>query len=255
MNLNNIIQYNPEWFDLAVLPSGIDKQILKETIIFRCGLLTPVYGQPDLFQKFVGHWFAKQYNNIEKLISLYAAEYDPLRNYDRTEELHREYEDNGQDQDKLTHGKQTTNNLTQTDNHTQTNNLTRTDNLTEGHTGHDDTERTTSAMNEITYQPDNKEVLTHGESITNTGTETNTGTIGNSGTVTNTGTITDSGIDTTDRKIDHDGFEDHENHVYGNIGVTTSQQMWIQENELLRDHNIYDEIARLFESEMMLGVY
>ena len=52
-----------------------------------------------------------------------------------------------------------------------------------------------------------------------------------------------------------DGSEDHENHVYGNIGVTTSQQMWIQENELLRDHNIYDEIARLFESEMMLGVY
>lgn len=219
MNLNNIIQYNPDWFELAVLPSGIDKQTLKETIIFRCGLLTPVYGEPDLFQKFVGHWFAKQYNNIERLISLYAAQYDPLRNYDRTEELHREYEDNGQDQDKLTHGKQVSNNLS------------------EGHTGTDTTERTTSAMNESTYQPDNKEQLTHGE------------------TISNTGTITNSGIDTTDKKIDHDGFEDHENHVYGNIGVTTSQQMWIQENELLREHNIYDEIAILFENEMMLGVY
>ena len=207
MNLNNIIQYNPDWFELAVLPSGIDKQTLKETIIFRCGLLTPVYGEPDLFQKFVGHWFAKQYNNIERLISLYAAEYDPLRNYDRTEEY------DGTDTDRLQHGKVTTNNLS------------------EGHTGTDQTDRKTSAMNESTYQPDNHEDLTHGE------------------TITNTGTVTDSGTDVTTKTINHD------NHIYGNIGVTTSQQMWIQENELLRDHNIYNEIAILFENEMMLGVY
>lgn len=207
MNLNNIIQYNPDWFELAVLPSGIDKQTLKETIIFRCGLLTPIYGEPGLFEKFVGHWFAKQYNNIERLISLYAAEYDPLRNYDRTEEY------DGTDTDRLQHGKVTTNNLS------------------EGHTGTDQTERQTSAMNEITYQPDNHEDLIHGE------------------TITNTGTVTDSGTDVTTKTINHD------NHIYGNIGVTTSQQMWIQENELLRDHNIYNEIAILFENEMMLGVY
>lgn len=207
MNLNNIIQFNSEWFDGVVLPSGIDKQLLKETIIFRCGLLTPVYGEPDLFQKFTSHWFAKEYVNIEKLIALYDENYEPLRNYDRTEEL------TGRDTDLLQHGKVVTNNLS------------------EGHSGTDQTERKTSAMNEVTYQPDNHEDLTHGETISNTGT------VSNSGTDTNTKTT------------------NHSNHIYGNIGVTTSQHMWIEENELRREHNIYNEIAVLYENEMMLGVY
>ena len=137
MNFNNIIQYNEHWFDDVTLPTGIDRDLMKQNIILKCGLLQPLYGEPDLFQKFIGFWFAKKYWNIEKLIALFAKEYDPLENYNRTEELHREYEDNGQDQDKLT------------------NDLTRTDNLSEAHTGTDATERKTSAMNESTYQPDN----------------------------------------------------------------------------------------------------
>ena len=207
MNFNNIIQYNEHWFDDVTLPTGIDRDLMKQNIILKCGLLQPLYGEPDLFQKFIGFWFAKKYWNIEKLIALFAKEYDPLENYNRTEDLHREYEDNGADQDKLTN------------------------NLSEGHTGTDETERKTSAMNESTYQPDNSEEFTHGEVISNTGTAT------------------------TDKKIDHDGFEDAENHVYGNIGVTTSQQMWIQEKDLVNDNNIYDIITLWLMDDLFIGVY
>lgn len=53
----------------------------------------------------------------------------------------------------------------------------------------------------------------------------------------------------------HDDTYITRNHLYGNIGVTTSQTMVKDEIELRKLYNIYDIIANQFLSEFMVGVY
>lgn len=51
-----------------------------------------------------------------------------------------------------------------------------------------------------------------------------------------------------------DGKTVHEGHLYGNIGVTTSQQMAKEEYEIAL-FNIYEQIADLFVKEFCIPVY
>lgn len=51
-----------------------------------------------------------------------------------------------------------------------------------------------------------------------------------------------------------DGKTHHEGHLYGNIGVTTSQQMLESEYEVAK-FNIYEQIADLFIKEFCICVY
>lgn len=83
------------------------------------------------------------------------------------------------------------------------------------------TEDTVSAYNATTYQPDSKS--------DSTGSTTNAGT--------------------SDRELKHSA------HLYGNIGVTTSQEMLRAEVELRVNINVYDVIADSFYKEFCLYTY
>ena len=65
--------------------------------------------------------------------------------------------------------------------------------------------------------------------------------------------ITDSSTDSNGSSV-LDGLTHHEGHLYGNIGVTTSQQMLESEYEVAR-FNIYEQIADLFIKEFCICVY
>ena len=71
-------------------------------------------------------------------------------------------------------------------------------------------------------------------------------TIHNTGTDKSDSTNKSTGNEKTD--VTHDG------HLYGNIGVTTSQQMLRDELDISR-WNIYDEIAKCFARELIIPVY
>ena len=47
----------------------------------------------------------------------------------------------------------------------------------------------------------------------------------------------------------------HKAHLYGNIGVTTSVQMWSEEIRARMQYNLYDAAARLFANELLIGIY
>lgn len=81
------------------------------------------------------------------------------------------------------------------------------------------TEGKISAFNESTYQPDNK-------------SDSNGSASGE-----------------TSSNIEHKG------HLYGNIGVTTSQQMILAELGLREANNIYDVIAALFAKDLLLYIW
>ncbi len=72
--------------------------------------------------------------------------------------------------------------------------------------------------------------------------------------------FSNKGQDDTKSKTDSngtsvlDGKTHHEGNVYGNIGVTTSQQMLEAEYEVSR-FNIYEQIADLFIKEFCICVY
>ena len=78
------------------------------------------------------------------------------------------------------------------------------------------------------------------------------------GTVTNTGTQRNAGTETGSVSNNENGTDDYTNthkaRLFGNIGVTTSQQMLQSEFDIAR-WNMYEHIADLFASEFCIMVY
>lgn len=96
---------------------------------------------------------------------------------------------------------------------------------------------------------------THDMSHTHTGYEKNTFTHGE--------TLKDSGDITETRDLNNSGSDIHtgtdkvtiKNNTSGNIGVMSSQQMWIQEYELLPRMNIVDYVTESFKQKFCLMIY
>ena len=65
---------------------------------------------------------------------------------------------------------------------------------------------------------------------------------------------TDEGTSKTETSATIDNDKEHDGHIHGNIGVTTSQQMLISELDL-GYWNIYEKITDLFLTEFVLPVY
>lgn len=252
MNLNNLIQYCrefelPDPLEGIYVPAPINPEAVRSAIIVRCGLLTPVYGEPDLFRQTVKDWFFYKQWTFHHLIKIIEAEYSPIENFDRYED----YTDSnngeisrskkGQDNNTGGYTNQESGKDSTSNNGGSTDNINRTE----------ITENTISADNSSTYQPDNKSTKTTNETDTN---------IHNDDTVVNYGKkLTNTHTDTTKREEDeltkNVGDSHHVGHLHGNIGVTTNQQMIEQELELLRHFDIYKFIADEFEKENMLMIY
>ena len=302
IGLENYLNPERSVFDNMVLPAGIDKDTLIGSIIMRCQEFELLYSDPDFMISLVNVWSRKHYRTFDKWVKALEIEYDPLFNYDRTEE----YTDTHTGKyDKSIDGTVSgsnsrsedftrTDNLSQSDDHTRTDNLTqsddhtRTDNLTqsEDHTRTDNlastndvtTTNTVSAYNSSAYEPKDQQVVDQDTSNTgtqrNAGTTTNTGTQRNAGTTTNTGTQRDAGTTTntgtqrnagtasdtfgntnnTDEEGNDSWTNIHKARLYGNIGVTTSQQMLQSELDIAR-WNLYEHIADLFCTEFCIMVY
>lgn len=94
-------------------------------------------------------------------------------------------------------------------------------------TGRNDsaTENKVSAFNESAYQPDSQTTVGSGGSYSNTNTER------------------------VDRGLTHDA------HLYGNIGVTTSQKMMEEELKIRLENRIYDIMGDVFAQELLILVY
>ena len=93
-------------------------------------------------------------------------------------------------------------------------------------------ENTISADNSGSYQPQDKNV-----------TDT-TGTAQNVDEKSNT-------------KTDSEGERElkHKAHLYGNIGVTTSVDMWSQEVRGRMQYGLYNAACRLFANDLLIGIY
>lgn len=73
-------------FKDAVFPDDIDKSLVIDTIMLMYGELEPLYKDADFMQMAVTSWAAKWYHAFDRWSIALSEDYDPLHNYDRTEE-------------------------------------------------------------------------------------------------------------------------------------------------------------------------
>ena len=231
---------NPEQslFDKMTLPEDIDKDTLIGSILMRCQEFELLYSDPYFMQDAISIWSRKNYRTFDKWVKALNIEYDPLYNYDRTEEYTDTHSGQfGKSNSGTTSGSSDytrTDNLSQADDHTRTDNLSST--LTHSEKAFNDANLVTSAQ----------------DSTSDSGTQRMAGTVSNTGTQRNAGTESGS---VSNNENGTDSYTNiHNARLFGNIGIVTSQQMLQSELDIAR-WNMYEHIADLFCQEFCVMVY
>lgn len=216
-------------FDGITLPddSPIDRNILINTIMEKCGLNIPMYADPNVMRSAITIWSARNQYTFVHVGKILDAVYSPIENKDYYEDITRTGDNSGD----------ASNTITKTDSDQMQTSKTTT------HSGTDTTtdEDTTSAYNVSTYQNNNKSVteLEHGEQISDVGS----GTVVKNTNSTNTTHTQGAENETTT------------SHQHGNIGVSTFFDIQRGEYQLIAEYNPYSFIAGLFENELTLYIY
>lgn len=177
---------NEDLFKNMILPDGIDRETLIDTILEQCAEFEAVYPNFEYLQFSIGTWSKRWKRTFTKWVDALNLKYDPLNNYDRTEEW----------------------------SETDTGKATSTD---KGNSQND---------NYVTaYNSDNlrQQSRTLAETA---GTQT---------------------AESTNENV-------KKGRAYGNIGVTTSQQMLEAELEIDR-FNLIQQITDIFKQEFCILVY
>ncbi len=235
MTMIGLYNYDPTLFDGADFPEGINKDLAVETIMLRCGESPALFQSAPFMKMKISNTARKWYNNIEHMLSAIETEYNPIYNYDRFEEWH---------DDDVKKESNTTLITTETESN-------ETNNIESDKTGSssDNVSKTTvnevSAFNSSEYQPSDKTTET-GEN----GSENEENIITES-----INKQTGAGETNSSHTYKTDNDSDHRGHMYGNIGVTTSQEMLESEFALRQKINIYDVIAEIFFKERCIYFY
>ena len=207
--------------------SPLDRDILINSIIERCGLNIPLYADPYVMTSAINLWSAKNQYTFKHVGKIYNAEYSPIENKDLYSET---IEDKSRDLTDDTNGSNKKKDIL------TANNLTT-------HSGTDNTtvENATSAYNNTSYQPDSKETsyYNHGEKVDNKGNSTH-----------------DINTDiTNNKKVKETEGTKTIIREHGNVGITSNTQLQFEDYDLISKFNPYTFIAGLFENELTLFIY
>ena len=227
LTLNNLLTYDDSLFNQIVLPLGVDKQLLLDTIARNYGEMHVIYPDWPVMRYCTSSWFASHEKQIADLYRVYIVDYNPIWNKDGTIEETR------------------TPNLTET----RTPDLTdeRSPDITRGMTyGKISTE---SGNRTQQYEGFNSSAMQDVSKELPAGVVTDSGS--DTGTETGTETVTHTGSDTTK----HTGTETTVRRETGNIGLTTTQAMITDEVKLKRTYSFYDLIAKMYASEFCVMIY
>lgn len=247
MTFQNLIDYcqwqNIDIFADCSVPAPFDISLVKDNIMRRCGLLTPVYGEPEVFKALTKMWFDSNQWNFEHLAKVFNASYSPIENVYESD--HWTEKNTGTDKRAL--GGSDTDTLSGEDTftHGEKHTLSGSDTTTNGVS----TEHQVSAYNSAAYQADSKDInsgdlkTTYGKVDTASGTDK-----------TGYGKVDTLAYGKTD-DFTHGHNVTYDRLRHGNIGLTTNNQLINQELDMLEKFNPYDWIAAKFERENFLQLY
>ena len=218
LSLIGLYQWNNGLFETMAIPDGFtneQKDLLINAILLECGELEVIYPNYDFMKFAIEAWSHKELPTWQRIYNASLLEYNPIENYNRTEET--TIVDDGSD----IHSGNDTSRNSGSDSSTGGGSLTR--------------QNDTTGYNSNTFVPREK--------TTDTTTDTNTTTYGGVNTFTH------------GEQIARDNERTITGNISGNIGVTTSQQMLEQEIEIAGKLNVYNLIADSFKNRFCLQVY
>lgn len=250
LTLYGMLNWDNTLFDGVVLPPGMIKDYLIDYIISEAGDLYPYYQVPAKIKSLTTSWFSRKLDGFTRMYNALMQDYNPLENYDRQEK--------GFESPDIT--KVDTPNITRERN-SETSGETHNNGLTDMAASGNDTvsgnesgtaEHKVSAFDASTYQPDNTDITSRQSSgHTDRTSQQQTTTSDNA---TSKGTGKDVETETGNRTNTTKGRTDHELRVHGNIGVTTSQDMLLQELDL-RLYDLYETIGDLWIDDFIVTIY
>lgn len=251
MNFQNQIDFLPEMFDNVRIPDELDRTLVISSIVKRCGLLSPVYSEPYMMRDAIELWFNSNEWTLKHLINIIKAEYSPIENTDRYDETSREIT---RDLDKSEKHDDS-----ETVNHNTTDTLKKTGSVTTS----SDSETTVDASNTATdsvspydtedWSNSSKREEENGSTASTEGSEHVTHNTTDARTVSGGDTTTRGGSSSGDEN--ENTKETFTQHLHGNIGVTTNQQMIEAELALMEKFHVYDWIAMQIEADLFIVLY
>ena len=75
----------PDIFDDMVLPDGVEKEVVINSIVSELAELDLLYSNPIVLKPLIAVWSNKELYNWKKLFATMNLEYNPIDNYDRSE--------------------------------------------------------------------------------------------------------------------------------------------------------------------------
>ena len=235
ITLRGILAGQPSLLDDLQIPATLDRDTMIGRICMRCNNLRPLYPDGPYFQAAIGIWSKSRLEVWEELEKTRHYDYTPIHNYDRHETEQTIQDGTYKDDTEAGHTRTTDNTGKQVS-------TGSTDN-TGSQNGNDVTDVggfNTAGSN----APFDKQTL---ERAT-TGHEDTQGTVDTTANEQQTAQDTE----TVNRK--EDWQNDRELYAYGNIGVTSTQELIQQQRDIVM-FNLYDVISEEFVDEFMLLIY
>lgn len=209
-------------FTGVTFPEGIDRDLAINTIMLRANEFELLYHEPTFFKFAIANWANKHRWTFEKWSNALTLEYDPISNYDRTETS------------TITHAG------TSTDEGSSSSSTESSQGSDISTTAESTGINAKASLNAVQQSNEFTNTDKNTADTTTTSSEDSSGS--SSSTSESSYNKTDNYTDTTQHR------------AFGNIGVTTSQQMLESEFNIAR-FNVYEEIANLFIDEFCLLVY
>lgn len=236
MSLWGLYQYNNTILDNLTLPTGMDADNLKQNLLVETAGLSILYPDPDFLKTVIGLWSAERQDVWQKLYNTTVLQYDPIQNYDRTEETEEvndgvSVRSNEQKRDATSDGV-TTRDSDQTRSRSEAGNTA----------GTSETVNSNTAYNSNTFS-DTAKAQSSGSNSNSSSSSENVAENGNESMASRASeNVNESG---NESRSDRRNFKSR---VFGNIGVTTSQQMIMSEREVaefcMTEYVINDFIQR-----------
>lgn len=226
----DMLKWDSSCLDSMNVPDGIERTDVINCILEKYGDETLAHPDPNYMHYYVGTWSKRRLPIWTELMETLNYDYNPIHNYDRSEEItdttRKEYTDdkNGTSESRMQ------------SKDVGTSSVNGKINRTEG------SENKVSAENVNTYQPNERTDNTIEEK-----TEQKTDT---------SATADDSGNGkTTEHSTGNETVTyTHRNITKGNIGVTTTQQMIEAQRNIVR-YSVIEEIAMDYRDTFCLGIY
>ena len=230
ITLLGMYNYDNSLFANLTFPVGIDRDLAISRILNKSEEFELLYSDFDYLKDRIGIWAKIWERTFTKWVNALSIEYDPLFNFDRNEE----YTD--------TRGREYNDKRNDIENSNASALSASTSNTVTGSSSGSTTEQKVSAYDSSSYSEKEKEEGSAHTSQTGSGDST-------ASTESTSNNIKGSDASGTSNEI-----VKHAAHLYGNIGVTTSQQMLKDELDVAT-WNLYEHISDIFIDEFCILVY